>query len=144
MKGKPWILLPHRKERGQALVETALVVGLLLLLVLGVVDFGRAMNNYIIITNAAREGARYGSHFPHHAIGIREAVKQEAADNGITLQDSDISIDPDPDAGPPAPSGGTIWVGVEYSFDTIMGAMIGLDPLTLRSATIMRVFGLDT
>jgi Flp pilus assembly protein TadG len=47
-----------RDDRGQALVEFALLVPILLLLILGVVEFGRAWNAYQVITDAAREGAR--------------------------------------------------------------------------------------
>lgn len=47
-----------RGRSGQALVEFALVVPLLLVLVLGVVEFGRAWNVYQVITDAAREAAR--------------------------------------------------------------------------------------
>jgi hypothetical protein len=45
--------------RGQALVEFALVLPLFLLLVLGVVDFGRGIFIYAGMSNGAREGARY-------------------------------------------------------------------------------------
>lgn len=48
----------RRDRRGQALVEFALVVPILLLLVLGIIDFGRAWNLHQTITDAAREGAR--------------------------------------------------------------------------------------
>ena len=43
---------------GQALVEFALVIPLLLLLFMGVFDFGRAIYTYNAISNAAREGGR--------------------------------------------------------------------------------------
>lgn len=43
---------------GQALVEFALVVPLLLVLVVGIVEFGRAWNAYQVLTDAAREAAR--------------------------------------------------------------------------------------
>src|SRR5213593_3315977 len=43
---------------GQNLVEFALVVVMLLLLVVGICEFGRAWNLYQILVNAAREGAR--------------------------------------------------------------------------------------
>ena len=43
---------------GQNLVEFALVVVMLLLLVVGICEFGRAWNLYQILANAAREGAR--------------------------------------------------------------------------------------
>jgi Flp pilus assembly protein TadG len=48
----------YKRRRGQALVEFALIVPMLLLLVMGVVEFGRAWNVYQTLTDAAREGAR--------------------------------------------------------------------------------------
>ena len=51
----------RRRQRGQSLVETAIVVPILLLLVAAVVDFGRIFDAQIVLTNAVREGARYGT-----------------------------------------------------------------------------------
>lgn len=48
----------RRDERGGAMVEFAIVVPLLMLFVMGIVEFGRAWNTYQVITDAAREGAR--------------------------------------------------------------------------------------
>ena len=45
-------------DRGATAVEFALVLPLLLLLVFGIIDFGRALNAQITLTQAAREGAR--------------------------------------------------------------------------------------
>ena len=45
-------------ESGQALVEFALVLPLLLLVTMGIVDFGRAWNVRQVVTDAAREAAR--------------------------------------------------------------------------------------
>jgi Flp pilus assembly protein TadG len=45
-------------DRGAAVVEFALLLPLLLLLVFGIIDFGRALNAQIALTQAAREGAR--------------------------------------------------------------------------------------
>ena len=47
-----------RRERGAAAVELAIVLPLLLLLVGGIIDFGRLMFAEVMVTNAAREGAR--------------------------------------------------------------------------------------
>lgn len=46
------------RESGAAMVEFALVLSLLMLLVLGIIDFGRAFNMQIALTQAAREGVR--------------------------------------------------------------------------------------
>jgi hypothetical protein len=126
-------------ERGSGLLEMAVVIPLLLLLLVGVVDFGRAFHYQIVITNAAREGARYGSHFPHLATGIRDTAKQEAVGSAVVLDDTDILITPEPPA--EASPGESIWVGVEYNYDTIMGGFVGMENLTLRSAAVMVVFG---
>jgi Flp pilus assembly protein TadG len=48
----------HQRERGQALVEFALVLPLLALLLFGVIQFGIAFNNYVTLTDAVRAGAR--------------------------------------------------------------------------------------
>ena len=47
-----------RDERGVALTEMALVLPLLLLLILGMIDFGKAINYWIDNTHLANEGAR--------------------------------------------------------------------------------------
>jgi Flp pilus assembly protein TadG len=47
-----------RQDRGASAVEFALVLPLLLLVIAGIVDFGRAFFTQVILTNAAREGAR--------------------------------------------------------------------------------------
>ena len=47
-----------RRQEGQALIEAALVIPLLLLIAVGIFEFGRAYQTWQILTNAAREGAR--------------------------------------------------------------------------------------
>jgi len=50
--------LDTRSERGQTMVEFALVAPLLLVIVFAVIQFGILYNNYVTITDAARVGAR--------------------------------------------------------------------------------------
>jgi Flp pilus assembly protein TadG len=50
-----------RSERGQAMAELALVIPVLLLLVLGIVDFGRAVNYWNDTTHLANLGARFAA-----------------------------------------------------------------------------------
>ena len=47
-----------RSESGAELIETALTLPLLLLVVVGIIEFGFVFQKYEVITNAAREGAR--------------------------------------------------------------------------------------
>src|SRR5256886_8978102 len=55
----------HRlsRSRGQAIVETALLLAMLMLLVMGTADLGRVFYYSIAVTNAAREAARQGTYF---------------------------------------------------------------------------------
>jgi Flp pilus assembly protein TadG len=47
-----------RSEKGAALLEAAITIPILLLIAVGIFEFGRAFQTWQIITNAAREGAR--------------------------------------------------------------------------------------
>ena len=47
-----------RSEHGAELIETALTLPLILLVVIGIIEFGWVFQKYEVITNAAREGAR--------------------------------------------------------------------------------------
>ena len=46
------------RDRGAVAVEFAILLPVLLLLIFGIIDFGRALNAQIALTQAAREGAR--------------------------------------------------------------------------------------
>lgn len=63
----------HDPERGAAAVEFALVLPLFLLLVFGIVDFSRAFNVQLTVSDAAAEGARA------LATGATAAVARQAA-----------------------------------------------------------------
>jgi Flp pilus assembly protein TadG len=48
----------NKSERGAALIEAAVTIPMLLLVAVGIFEFGRAYQTWQILTNAAREGAR--------------------------------------------------------------------------------------
>ena len=48
----------RQTEAGQSLVEFSLVLPLMLIMLFALVDFGRAFHTWLMVTNAAREGAR--------------------------------------------------------------------------------------
>ncbi len=54
----------RRSERGQGLVEFALMLMFLTVLLMGVLDLGRAYFSYLALKDAAQEGAYFGSAFP--------------------------------------------------------------------------------
>jgi Flp pilus assembly protein TadG len=62
-----------RSERGAELIEFALTLPLLLLLVLGIIEFGFMFQEYEVVTNAAREGARLGTLIPSAGYTTGEA-----------------------------------------------------------------------
>ncbi len=61
----------HRNEKGQDLIEFAVSALVLLMLLAGIADFGGAFQQHIIVTNAAREGARKASRLPCLSINSR-------------------------------------------------------------------------
>ena len=65
----------NRTERGQSLVELGVSLVILLILLAGVVDFGRLAFHYLSMHDAAQEGASYGSIFPHETKEIMNRVK---------------------------------------------------------------------
>src|SRR5262249_23476708 len=60
----------RRPRCGVAAVELAIVLPVLVLIVIGCVDFGRFLYYYIAVTNAAEEGATFGSLNPPANYGV--------------------------------------------------------------------------
>ena len=65
--------------RGQSLVEMALTLPVILLMLFGIVELGRAFLIYSEVSNAAREGARYGMVHPGDSAPIVEAARARVA-----------------------------------------------------------------
>jgi hypothetical protein len=61
MRLKRFFSFSGKWRKGQSLVELTLVLTLLLTLLTGMVEFANLLNEYITVTDAAREGARFGS-----------------------------------------------------------------------------------
>lgn len=115
-----------RLERGANLVEMALLVPLLLLILAGVADLGRAYFTYITMINAAREGARWGVDHPADHGGMAARVMSEAQANGVSLAGADIDID---ETG----SGHPVTVTVTLEFDAVMGGVLGTPTFPIQA-----------
>jgi len=75
------------EERGAALVEFALVLPMLLVVIVGIVDFGFVFQRYEVITNAAREGARLASLPAYEQDDVKAHVRAYVA-SGLSLSDT--------------------------------------------------------
>jgi Flp pilus assembly protein TadG len=109
-----------RREGAQATIEFALVVPVLLLLLVGILDMARALNAYITVSNASREGARFATTHPTELESrIAEEVKRRAVPLDTSLlrvsvsyirldksgyaQDGSLLAWPVPTSDPPVP-----------------------------------------
>jgi Flp pilus assembly protein TadG len=70
---------PTRNERGQSLVELAVTLPILILLLLGTLDFGMAIFSYSMLRDAAQEGAFYGSFNPANVEEIENRARNISA-----------------------------------------------------------------
>ena len=105
MREKAVELHKTRTEKGQRLVEFALVIPLLLLLMVGIFEFGYFFFVYGSVTTAAREAVRYGSGtgtsdngMPYYqdCDGIKERARRIGQYAGIQNEDVDIFYDTGP------------------------------------------------
>lgn len=84
-------------EDGAIAVEFALVLPLLAALLFGIITLGLTYNDHLSISNAVREGARYGAAIDYTASGwassVRERVKQVYFNEGETLNNSQICVE---------------------------------------------------
>lgn len=81
-----------RCESGQNLVEMALVAPLLVLMLAGAIDLGRAFYFAIQVKAAAHAGAIYGSQYPTDTTGMKTAADDNAQDiQGLTSYTSSAS-----------------------------------------------------
>lgn len=122
-----------KNEKGQSLVEFALVIPLLLLIVMAIIEFGLMFNAYITITNASREGARGGALGDDNA-GIELVVDSVA--NHLDLNNISVVITPNTRS-----RGDMLSVTVTYDYQLITPIISNiLSPIVnLESETVMRV-----
>lgn len=105
-------------DGGAAAVELALVLPVLLLVVFGIIDFGRALNAQITLTEAAREGARAES------LGAVAAARVNRASSGLGTVATDIErACPD---GPGIDDDAVVVATHTFEFVTPVGAIAGI------------------
>jgi len=135
MKRRAWIR--QARDRGAAAIEFALLFPLLMLIVFGTIDFGRALNEQITLTQAAREGVRLD------ALGEPNVAAQtRAAATGLSPVGVTVTACP-PGSAPT--SNAVVNVSYQFNFITPIGAIAGLfggsgglgSPVTLTAQGVM-------
>lgn len=150
-----------KKQEGAALVEFALILPILIMLIMGIIEFSLLLYDKAVITNASREGARFGIVFrtdrPVANSGgygdavtarsgeIEDVVETYCGTNLVTFgEDTEIVFNlPN---GPCENSNENLIVDVSYRYDflvfpNILNALFGgvfPDGLTLNARTVMR------
>lgn len=149
-----------RRERGQTLVEFAMIAPVLVILIFGFVDVSRVYQAWVTIQGAAREGARYGvtgradcdiasedrlACIQYAAAQRAEPLTNSDSDLTVTVRSWDYPEYADPATeGDPGDQCDALEVQVEYDFtpstplvDTILGAV----HLTGRERLVNEPFG---
>jgi len=153
---KPFVadrLRPRRSrwsdERGQALLETAFTLPMVLLVAVSIFEFGRAYQTYQVVTNAAREGARVAI-LPSTTVAEVKARVNAYLQNGqlSTVATSAIVVNQSATVSLGATTAGASVVTVNYPFSFMMlnpvvrlitpDSGLGDAPLTLSASAQMR------
>lgn len=142
-----------RIRSGQSLVEFALVLPMLLMVIFGILDFGRLLKDYQTIVDSAREGARRAvvstDPLPTEA-DVDTAVMQKLREGGIVNSSTaTITMNWTCDDSSPgctwddSDSRGPVDVTVRYRHNFLfigpfLGLITGSDGVTLGTTTTMR------
>lgn len=144
-----------KSERGAALLEAAITIPMLLLVSVGIFEFGRAYQTWQVVTNAAREGARVAilPEYPDTSVtarvrtylkngGLPASIVDDTTKTKVLITATTIPVDA---AGTVTASAARIVV--EYPFEfmvlqpvaqlVVNGSTAGA-PFTMRMTTIMR------
>jgi len=123
------ILKKIRDCDGQSMVEFALVIPLVLLLLFGIIEFGRVYSAQLAVDNAARQGARLA------AVGASVTdTKQAAIDSAfnISLTATQVTV---------TPSGGNVKVSISYPVQIVVPLISNIigNTVNVKSEVIMRL-----
>lgn len=119
-----------RQEKGQSLVEFALLLPILVIIVFSAVEFGRLWMTMNVLTGAAREGARVASVTAPNAALVQNAANSVLS--AVNISGATVTV-----VGPDAANAVTVTVRINYSVltGTIVPGLTGTFQLT-RSASM--------
>ena len=129
-------------QKGATIVEFAIVLFLLITLIFGITEWGLYMFNRQVITNAAREGARYGIVArPERRTDneIKAEVLDYAEEHLVTFGDDVLTAD---DIVIPARCltfQCDLEVQVDYEYKFLFLSNLGIGPIDLRATSVMKM-----
>ncbi len=123
-----------KNNKGQNIVEFALVVPLLFLLVLGIAEFGRAWMTRNVLTGAAREAVRVAAVSP--PVGGEAAAITRATDLLSSAGITPKSVLPSEET--TADGQTVVKITIEYDFQSAAGNFLGFGTIPLTCSTTMR------
>jgi Flp pilus assembly protein TadG len=128
--------LYRRNRRATAAVEFAIVAPVFLLLVFGMIEYGRMVMVQQIITNASREGARTAVLDGATTASVQSAVNSYLASGSIS--GATVTVSPNPPSSAQYGDPVTVTVSVPFSQVSWLPSPMYLGGTTLSSSTVMR------
>jgi Flp pilus assembly protein TadG len=134
----------RKNERGAALIEASITIPIILLIAVGIFEFGRAYQTWQVLTNAAREGARVAILSDKTEAEVTSAVRTYMQAGGLPgYATAGVVIDRNVALG--TNTGSKITVNYPFSFIVLNGVAklvakgsTAGKPLTMQSVAIMR------
>lgn len=124
-----------KQKKGQAMVELALILPILLLLLFGCIEFGSIFGAYLMVNNLARDGARYG------VVGHTDAqITDLIFDHKAWLDESKLEVDILP-AYASRQKGDALQVTVNYEVELFTPGIVNMvpNPWPVAGECIMRM-----
>lgn len=129
-----------KRRLGAAATEFAIVAPVFFLMIIGFIEFGRALMVQQVLINASRVGARQATTAGATTGQVQAAV--QAYTNGVAVSGVVVTVTPEPST---APAGTTITVNTSVPFSSVswMKSAWFLGGKTLKSSSQMRKEGFE-
>ena len=128
-------MLDFKENKGQSIVEIALILPVILLILFGIIQFGIIFNADLIITNASREGAREA------AVGVSDTeIVNTIKASMATLDEEFVNITISPSSSSRV-TGAQVSVQIDYNIQIVMPIISNIipNPFKISAKTVMRV-----
>jgi Flp pilus assembly protein TadG len=135
-----------KNQRGAALLEAAITIPIILLISVGIFEFGRAFQTWQVLTNAAREGARIAVITGTNDPQIRQRVRDYLQAGGLEHREEIVIVDVDRNVPFGSSNASRITINYPFSFMVLNPVVrmvtpqsnTGAGPLAMGATALMR------